>query len=108
MVSVRRFMKDSRRYLGNWSEDGASLSFRRINPVSHLRQESLKHIGRVVGAGSGDLEFMIIRTIGPLSANSTRRPAMNSQPTKAAKADKRAADLLPPILPMKADGASLR
>jgi hypothetical protein len=105
MVSVRRFMKDSRRYLGNWSEDGASLSFRRINPVSHLRQESLKHIGRVVGAGSGDLEFMIIRTIGPLSASSTRRPAMNSQPTKAAK---RAADLLPPILPMKADGASLR
>jgi hypothetical protein len=138
MVSVRRFMKDSRRYLGNWSEDGASLSFRRINPVSHLRQESLKHIGRVVGAGSGDLKFMIIRTIGPLlSASSTRRPAMNSQRTKAAKARgvklgnpvnlsnqlggsakgnaamaaraaARAADLLPLILPMKAGGASLR
>jgi hypothetical protein len=138
MVSVRRFMKDSRRYLGNWSEDGASLSFRRINPVSHLRQESLKHIGRVVGAGSSDLKFMIIRTIGPLLwASSTRRPAMNSQRTKAAKvrgvrlgtpanlsnqlggrakgnaamvarADKRAADLLPLILPMKAGGASLR
>ena len=88
------------------------------------------------GAGSGALEFMIIRTIGPLLLpNSTRRPVMNSQRTKAAKArgvrlgtpanlsnqlggrakgnaamaaraDKRAADLLPLILPMK--GASLR
>src|SRR3954452_17196617 len=51
------------------------------------------------GAGSGALEFMIIRTIGPLLLpNSTRRPVMNSQRTKAAK---RAADLLPVILPMK-------
>src|SRR3954452_13038268 len=39
------------------------------------------------GAGSGALEFMIIRTIGPLLLpNSTRRPVMNSQRTKAAKA----------------------
>src|SRR3954469_7908495 len=80
------------------------------------------------GAGSGALEFMIIRTIGPLLLpNSTRRPVMNSQRTKAAKAHgiklgtpanldnqlsgrakgnaamaaKRAADLLPLILPMK-------
>jgi hypothetical protein len=95
------------------------------------------------GAGAGALEFMIIRTIGPLLLpNSTRRPVMNSQRTKtakargvklgtlanldpanldnqlggrakgnaamAARADKRAADLLPLILPMKAGGASLR
>jgi hypothetical protein len=95
------------------------------------------------GAGAGALEFMIIRTIGPLLLpNSTRRPVMNAQRTKAAKArgvklgtpanldpanldnqlsgrakgnaamaaraDKRAADLLPLILPMKAGGASLR
>ena len=83
-------------------------------------------------AGSGDLEFMIVRTIGPLLLpSSTRRPAMNS-PTpqggqgarrqagtpanlpassthakgnaaKTAKAAKRAADLLPLILPMKAE-----
>ena len=39
------------------------------------------------GAGSGALEFMIIRTIGPLLLpNSTRRPVMNAQRTKAAKA----------------------
>jgi hypothetical protein len=95
------------------------------------------------GAGAGALEFMIIRTIGPLLLpNSTRRPVMNAQRTKAAKArgvklgtpanldpanlsnqlggrakgnaamaaraDKRAADLLPLILPMKVGGASLR
>jgi hypothetical protein len=83
------------------------------------------------GAGSGALEFMIIRTIGPLLLpNSTRRPVMNAQRTKAAKARgvrlgtpanlsnqlggrakgnaAMAADLLPLILPMKAGGASLR
>src|SRR3954468_22569023 len=39
------------------------------------------------GAGAGALEFMIIRTIGPLLLpNSTRRPVMNAQRTRAAKA----------------------
>ena len=64
---------------------------------------------RVIWAASNDLEFMIVRTIGPLLLpSSTRRPAMNSQRPKAAKADKRAADLRPLILPMKVGGASLR
>src|SRR3954465_3754526 len=79
---------------------------------------------------------MIVRTIGPLLLpSSTRRPAMNSQRPKAAKARgvklrptlsnqlrgrakgnaamaakaaERATDLLPLILPMRAGGASLR
>jgi hypothetical protein len=93
---------------------------------------------RVIWAASNDLEFMIVRTIGPLLLpSSTRRPAMNSQRPKAAKARgvklgtpanlsnqlggrakgnaamaakaaERATDLLPLILPMRDGGASLR